>query len=260
MSTTSATVKKGHFCWADIAATDLTKVENFYTSLLGWSANRIDMGGGRSYTMLTAGDSEVGGMYQMDEAQKKSGAPSFWTSYVLVDEIDAKTKSAKDFGAAVIVEPFDVGDKGRMSVLQDPTGAMFAMWQDANQESVSSDGIGTVCWNELMTGDVDVANIFYKSVFGWKRKAADFPNMEYYMLMNGEEAAGGMMSFPEGASKRPHWLMYVSVEDCDKTLAKAKELGGEVVMPATEFEGVGRGGIVADPTGGVLGVIKLSNS
>lgn len=259
MSTTSTTTEKGHFCWTDLAATDLGKAEKFYSELLGWSTQRIDMGGGRFYTMLLSGEAEIGGMYQMDPEQKKAGVPSYWTSYVLVDDVDAKTKSAKDYGANLIVEPFDVGDKGRMSVMQDPTGAMFAMWQDANSESVSASGIGSVCWNELMTGDVDVANIFYKSVFGWKRQEADFPDLEYFLMMQGGEAVCGMMSFPEEDSQHPYWLVYVSVDDCDKTLAKAKELGGKIVMPPTDFKGVGRGGIISDPCGGTFGVIKLES-
>ena len=257
MSTTEQATKKGHFCWADLAAKDLAESEKFYSDLLGWGVHRMDMGGGHSYTMLTVGESEIGGMYQMDPAQKKQGMPSFWTSYVLVDDVDSLTKTAKDFGAGVVVGPLDVGDKGRMTVLQEPGGAMFAIWADKGSESVSASGIGTICWHELMTTDVDVSNIFYKSVFKWKRQSMDFPGIEYFMMKLGDEPVGGMMTVTENDT-HPHWLIHVSVEDCDKTAEKAKELGGKILNPPTDFEGVGRGAILMDPSGGMLGIIKLN--
>ena len=36
---------------------------------------------------------------------------------------------AKELGATVMMEPFDVLDAGRMAVIQDPTGAVFCVWQ-----------------------------------------------------------------------------------------------------------------------------------
>ena len=34
-----------------------------------------------------------------------------------------------ELGGTVMMEPFDVMEAGRMALLQDPTGAVFAIWQ-----------------------------------------------------------------------------------------------------------------------------------
>jgi uncharacterized protein len=43
--------------------------------------------------------------------------------------VDEAVKKAEGLGAKVLAPPFDVMDVGRMAVLQDPTGAVFEVWQ-----------------------------------------------------------------------------------------------------------------------------------
>jgi predicted enzyme related to lactoylglutathione lyase len=49
--------------------------------------------------------------------------------YVSVSNADAAAKHAKAAGGAVLKDAFDVGESGRMAILQDPTGAVFSVWQ-----------------------------------------------------------------------------------------------------------------------------------
>jgi predicted enzyme related to lactoylglutathione lyase len=250
----------GAFCWADLASTDTEKTLAFYSQVLGWTSKAINMGDGPAYHMLSAGENEVGGLYQMDKERMDMGLPSHWTSYVLVDDIDAAAKKAEGLGANVVMQPFDVGEKGMMSILQDPTGATFALWKDKSGEATEPSGPGTLCWNELMTDDVDKAGEFYTSLFGWKQEAMSFGDMEYAVFKQGDESVAGMMTLPAEAKANgapPYWLVYVSVDDCDASIAKAQEHGGGILTPATDFEGVGRGAMISDPTGGVFGIIKL---
>ncbi|HXD95058.1 MAG TPA: VOC family protein, partial [Candidatus Acidoferrum sp.] len=82
-------------------------------------------GGGGPYTMIDVGGGTGGGMM----ANPAPGTPPHWMAYVGVDNIDASTKKAKELGATVLVDVMDVGEFGRMSVVNDPTGATLAMWQ-----------------------------------------------------------------------------------------------------------------------------------
>ena len=58
-------------------------------------------------------------------------------------------------GAKVLAPAFDVFDAGRMSVLQDPTGAIFTVWQAKKNAGI---GIvrshGAFCWADLTTSGV----------------------------------------------------------------------------------------------------------
>jgi predicted enzyme related to lactoylglutathione lyase len=57
------------------------------------------------------------------------GQPSFWLSYVLVDDIEASTKKAKSLGATVIRDVMPVAEMGCLSIIMDPTGAAIGMWK-----------------------------------------------------------------------------------------------------------------------------------
>ncbi|MCA9794941.1 MAG: VOC family protein [Candidatus Eremiobacteraeota bacterium] len=264
MATSEKTLlSAGSFCWADLNSTDPGKTRSFYTELMGWTLKDVPMGEGPTYTMVMSGEHGVGGMYAMDSAQKDMGVPSHWMCYILVDDLEAMTKKAADLGATVVAQPFSVGQFGTMSVLVDPTGANFALWKSSTGEATAANGVGTLCWNELLTEDTGKASDFYTKLLDWTGEAMPMANMNYTVFKNGQAPAAGMMELPAEAKKhgaKPHWLLYVSVADCDQTIARCKELGGGVCMPATDFEGVGRGAILTDPTGAAFGVIRLNKT
>ncbi len=114
------------FVHVELETSDLAKAKAFYSKLFGWKLEDMPMpGAAGAYTMINVGEGTGGGMFQ----GCTSGAPSHWLAYVLVDDIDASTKRARELGATVAHEVTNVGDFGRMSVLVDPTGAHVAMWQ-----------------------------------------------------------------------------------------------------------------------------------
>jgi predicted enzyme related to lactoylglutathione lyase len=54
----------------------------------------------------------------------------------------------------------------------------------------------------------------------------------------------------------PHWMVYISVEDCDAAAKKVAELGGQVCVPPTDLPEVGRFAVINDPTGATFSIIK----
>jgi len=70
---------------------------------------------------------------------------------------------------------------------------------------------------------------------------------------------GGMLQAP--SSDIPTmWLQYITVDDCDATLARAQQNGATVISDPVDAEGVGRFGILRDPLGGMIGVIKPASA
>ena len=55
-----------------------------------------------------------------------------------------------------------------MAVIQDPTGATFAIWQAKEHTGIGiTERAGTLCWADLNTPDRATAQKFYSGLFGW---------------------------------------------------------------------------------------------
>lgn len=112
------------FCHVELNTTDVKKAKDFYGKLFDWKLEDLDSPGG-GYTMIGVGEGTGGGMMK----NPIPGAPSFWLSYVLVDDIQAATKKAKSLGGTVMKDVTPVPNIGEFSIISDPTGAHFAMWK-----------------------------------------------------------------------------------------------------------------------------------
>jgi predicted enzyme related to lactoylglutathione lyase len=253
--------KPGTFCWVELGTTDSPGAKTFYTQLFGWDYEDYPMGPDGVYTMLKVDSKEVGALYELMPDMKAQGIPPHWLSYISVSNVDESAEKAKAEGATLMKEPFDVMTVGRMAIVQDPTGAVFALWQAKDHKGAEIYNVpNTLCWNELGTTDTKKAGEFYSNVFGWSRDTQNFGPMEYTMFKNGDRGAGGMYQItPEMGPIPPHWLVYFAVDDCDAKVQKATELGARVMKPADDIPGVGRFAILIDPQGAAFAIIKLDN-
>lgn len=109
---------------------------------------------------------------------------------------------------------------------------------------------GTFSWVDLATTDAAGAKAFYGELFGWHAEDMPGEGGAYTMFrLDGKDVAA---CFEQGDGAPPHWNSYVTVEDVDGALAMAAELGGSVLMPAGDVEGIGRMAVISDPTGAPL--------
>ena len=250
--------KPGSFCWVELGTTDSEAAKTFYTQLFGWDYDDHPMGPDGVYTMLKLNGKDVGGLYKMMPDMLAQGIPPHWMSYVAVTSADESAEKAKAEGATVLNGPFDVFEIGRMAVIQDPTGAVFSIWQPKEHRGSGVWGTtNAVCWNELGTNDPQRAGDFYANVFGWTKEPFTGSGMEYTVFENGDTGIGGMYQItPEMGPIPPHWMIYFAVDDCDAKVQKATELGGNVMKPAEDIPGVGRFAILTDPQGAAFALLK----
>jgi predicted enzyme related to lactoylglutathione lyase len=108
---------------------------------------------------------------------------------------------------------------------------------------------GQFCWIELTTSDSSAARAFYSTLFGWTTSEVPIPDGVYYLMKKNDRTAAAIY---EEKKSPPHWNNYVSVVSVDETAAKAKELGGKVMMGPFDVMDAGRLVVVVDPTGGVV--------
>ena len=111
--------------------------------------------------------------------------------------------------------------------------------------------IGSPCWVELTTSDVDAAAEFYRRVFGWEAVSAG-PETGGYMLLRSEgETVGGLG--PKMAQDQPvAWSIYFNTLDVDASVQRAKELGATVYVEPMEVMDLGRMAYLGDPQGGAV--------
>jgi predicted enzyme related to lactoylglutathione lyase len=252
----------GTFCWIELATTDAAAARDFYTNLFGWEINDIPMGPEMVYTMLQIDGKDVAAMYALTDEQREQGTPPHWMCYVAVASADDIAEKAGSLGANVVMEPTDVAESGRMTMIQDPTGAMLGIWEAGEHIGAQlANDPGTLVWNELLTREVDDAREFYTQLFDWGAQTADMGDTTYTTFMNGERPAGGLMGMvgEDWEGIPPHWMLYFAVEDCEASADKAAELGGKIEVPPTEAAGVGRFAVISDPQGAVFSIIAMDN-
>jgi uncharacterized protein len=134
-----------------------------------------------------------------------------------------------------------------------PSNAKGAIAMDVYQTP------GAFSWSELTTPNPKAASEFYGGLFGWTFKPMAMPEGEYILASVGSESVGGLMSPSPGAPPMPpSWGVYVTVADCDASVAKAKSLGGQLCSGPFDVPGVGRMAVLQDPQGAVFSVMQYS--
>jgi len=247
----------GTFCWAELSAREPSGAKKFYKEIFAWNFDDNPIPGGGVYTMCKARNRDVCALYEQPGEQISRGVPPHWMLYVSVANVDASTKRATDLGGKVHAPPFDVMDIGRMSVIEDPSGAIFALWQPGKHHGAGIAGeLQTVVWNELTTTDLGAAQRFYTGLFGWTARATSVPGIEYTDYFLGERAVAGMLQAPH-PSVPTAWTTYFSVADCDATTKSVKALGGKAIAPPKDIPTIGRFAVVQDPQGAVFGIISM---
>ncbi len=250
--------KHGEFCWYELGTTDPAGAKTFYKALFGWGERDVPMGDAPPYTLLRFRDQDLGGMYALSGPLQ--GMPPHWIAYIAVDDVDTAASQAESRGAVLLQEPMDIPNVGRMAFLQDPQGAVVALMRLQGHEGTGrwEGAPGTFCWSELATKDAEAARSFYAAVIGWGTRLQDMGQVQYTHWLVEDRSVGGMMPIaPEMGEVPPHWMQYVSVEDCDATAEKTESLGGGVILPPMDIPGVGRMSILQDPQGATFAVIQL---
>ena len=105
---------------------------------------------------------------------------------------------------------------------------------------------------EIGARNADRAKTFYQSLSGWSIELHGPANM---IDTGNAEGIQGNIAIAEGAP-RTYVTFYVQVDDIDTSLTRAQELGGKVIVPASEVPGMGQFAWFADPDGNAIGLWK----
>lgn len=110
------------FVHIELQTQNLDKSKKFYAALFDWKLEEIP---GMDYTMINVGEGTGGGIMKKPVPE----IPDNWLPYILVDDVAASTKKAQTLGAAICKDVTEIPNMGWFSVITDPTGATFGLWQ-----------------------------------------------------------------------------------------------------------------------------------
>jgi uncharacterized protein len=261
-------------CWIDTSQPDPEAVLPFYRGLFGWDFEDVMPPGSPGKYFIGRID---GGDVAAVGSQPEGAPPmAVWNTYIWVDSADDAAAKAVEHGGQVMMEPFDVMDAGRMAVLADPEGAVLCVWQPKEHKGAQVvNENGSLNFNGLNTRDVEGAKRFYGALFGWQvldlggggqmwtlpgygdHLEKSDPDIRKRMAETGgpegfEDVVASINQLGDDQPDTPaHWSVTFGVDDADATAAKAKELGGKVVVPPFDAPWV-RMTILTDPQGAMF--------
>jgi uncharacterized protein len=244
----------GRFVWYELLTSDVNGALAFYPRVVGWKTQAWEGGG---YTMWVSGQGPLGGVTAMPENIKQMGVPPYWQGSVEVTSVDETVAKVKQLGGQVYVTE-DVPSVGRIAVIADPQGAVISVFTPINQMPPHDVArAGEFAWHELYTTDHNAAFEFYRQIAGWERlDEFDMGPMGKYLLWGrGGKQLGGMMTTlagmktPDGRTVPPSWMYYVTTEDLDGALDRAKAGGARVLNGPMPVPGGQRIVQLMDPQG-----------
>lgn len=245
--------------WIDLATSDLDAALRFYTGLFGWEVTEMPSPEGR-YCMLAVAGAAVAAAYQMPEEMIANGIPSHWASYVTVEQLEKTIDAVVAAGGTVVQPPHDVPGAGRTAAVQDPSAAVFALWEPHGHIGAQRvNEPGALVWNELQNYDVEVAKSFYGSVFDWSAVTGQGPTGEYTSFMLGDRPVAGMMAIqPAWGPVPPNWSIYLGVADIESAADYVATSGGRVEVPPMSIPDVGTFALLQDPQGAYFYGLQLA--
>ena len=247
----------GKFVWFDLFTQDLKSASNFYEELFGWSFYPAESGR-KLVNTITLEGVPIGNAIQIKQKKNKV-RKSRWLSYMSVENVDASVKLVEQNLGIVYMRPKELPNRGRVAVVKDPQGAVFAMVTVLGGDPPDK-GVMENFWmgSELWTSNMDSSLNFYHLLVGYEQQWVDVKrDSKYCLLVKDGQPRAGMVKIP-GNDVKPNWVPYIAVEDVMAVADKAKQLGG--ILLITPDKGVREGmvAIISDPNGAVFGVQQLS--
>lgn len=245
--------------WADCATTDLDAAERFYSTVFGWTPERMRGADGNLYSVQRLDGAMVAGLYELDPRLRSMGVPPHWGTYMHVDDVAATLERVKAAGGTVLEEPITEPGVGTIAIIQDPVGGFLRLWHPEPEHGAEIfDVPGAMTWNELCTKEPEKAAAFYAAVFGVAVERMGLPTPYITLNVAGRPVAGILKQTPEMGDFPTSWDVYFATDDVDRAAETAIAAGGTVLRAPFDVPGGSRMAVLQDPQGAVFEVIRMS--
>ena len=125
----------GSITWCDLTVPNAEEVKKFYKNVVGWEDAGVKMKDDdeiyEDFSMNAPGsETPMAGICH--KKGSNSDLPSQWLIYITVKNLDQSIFQCENLGGKVISGPKDMGKIGSYCVIQDPAGAVAALFQPAD--------------------------------------------------------------------------------------------------------------------------------
>jgi len=245
----------GKFVWADLFTTDPVAATKFYSGVFGWTANTIAQNG-KAYTVFSNAGRPVAGLAPRPTMHMRKS--SSWIGYIAVTDVASTLKLVKKAGGKIRAKARDFPQRGTQAIIADSEGSTIGLLQSTSGDPADDEPQpGDWNWFELFVKQPQSASDFYRQVINYE-VAPDLrtERKNDFVISSGGRARAGVAPLPDREDAKPGWLGVIRVANIDETLKRTVELGGEVLVAPrpTAFES--RFAIIADTTGGTVGLVE----
>jgi predicted enzyme related to lactoylglutathione lyase len=251
-------------CWVEGLHRDPQAARDFYGPLMGWEFQ--GSGGEPEYCVARHRGREVAGLAPLPEMLED--VDGVWMTHVAVESAADAAQAASAAGGSVIAGPMHLSPAGSLTVISDPTGAVFGAWEpEARVGAELVNDAGAWSMSSLKTPDPGGAADFYGRMFGWQAEPFGPPEAGISLFrlpgyVGGTETqpvprdvVAVMMPLDPG--QKPHWHLDFWVGDVEGAVAKARALGGDVVVEPYDAPPSFKQAVLADPQGAAFSISQL---
>ena len=241
MAVATSTGLLGRPLWFELVTSDMKAAEQFYSAVVGWTITPF-RGGSEPYDMWTRAEgTSVGGVMPIPQGME---FPPRWVMYIGVPRLEEAIAHVERLGGSAMSPVIQIPDVGRMRIMNDPQGAMFAMFEPAPSTGSANSPetppeLGEASWRELQTNDAAAAMGFYAELFGWREaQAMDMgPAGKYHVFARQWDLGGIMNKPPQMAHLPPHWGLYFRVADVASAAERASASSTAADSPSDRSSG-----------------------
>jgi uncharacterized protein len=119
--------------------------------------------------------------------------------------------------------------------------------------------VGAISWVDLAVNNAEELRDFYSKVVGWNHQALSMGEYDDFIMTtpeSGKGIAGVCHARGSNAGLPAQWLIYITVENLEKSINQCNESGGKVIFGPKDMGDYGMFCVIEDPVGAVAGLIQ----
>ncbi len=116
---------------------------------------------------------------------------------------------------------------------------------------------GTIAWTDLTVPNAGEIRDFYAEIAGWKPEPVsmgDYQDFNMTLPDSGVPIAGVCHARDGNRDLPPVWMIYIVVDDVERSAARVRDLGGEVLIEPRGRQA--RMCVIRDPAGAVAALYQ----
>jgi len=128
-----------------------------------------------------------------------------------------------------------------------------------SEEKISQEQHGKLIWADLYTGDVSASLDFYTNTFGWSVKKFGNNGAKYHLLYDKEQPIAGVLARSAHRNKTESalWIGSIATENVQAVVNNATQNNATIILQPHDFALYGKRAVIADPQGGIIGLLDI---